>query len=119
MSELLLFDVPCYALAHKECDDPIELARSLVAFEFGNMGRCVLLFRELRTAVDAGKALGHEFVIEIGNEPLLELILDAEIGNGSSCVAIDFVRTADGQTAVQFRSIVQMLAYLRRDASGG
>jgi hypothetical protein len=113
MGSQFYFGVPCYALAHKECDDTIdgtiEMAHSIVAMEFGNMGRCALLFRDQKTVDEAGRALGHDIVVMIENAPFLELILKAEKGYGSSNFAVDLVRTKDGQTACDFLSIDEML----------
>jgi hypothetical protein len=117
MGEPLIFGVPCYVLAHRETDDTFEMVQSIAAWNFGNMGRCVLLFRERQMADEAGRALGYEIIVEI-DAPFLELVLDAEKGKGSKYVAIDLVRTTDSQTAVQFRSIDEIVAHLRREITG-
>lgn len=106
------FGIPCFALAHREADDPLELARSVVIAEFGNMGRCVLLFRDRRTAEATGRALGHVVVVEVGNAPFLTLILDAVAGSKCVRVAVDYLRTHDGQ-ACHFHELHEMMALAR------
>lgn len=106
------FGVPCFALAQRECNDPMDAAQSVAIAEFGNMGRCVLLFRDARTAEDAGKALGHDIVVEVGNCEFLTLILDAAIGRGCVRVAVDYVRTLDGQ-ACHFHELNDMMTACR------
>lgn len=117
MDDVGTFVLPCWALAHKECEDAMEMAASLIAGDFGNMGRCAYLFRSRKAAIEAAGAIGAEIVIEIGNLPFLELVLDAEKGYGSANVAVDLVRTRDGQTACEFFSIVSVLEALR--STGG
>ena len=113
MGAILPFDIPCFAIAHKKCDDTIEMSRSLVASDFGNIGRCVLLFQSRKTVEDAARALGHDIIVEVENVPFLLLILDAEKGYGGTHVAVDLVRTKDGQTACHFHAIDSMLAAFR------
>ena len=106
------FGVPCFALAHREANDPLEMARSVVAADFGNMGRCVLLFRDRRTAEDAARALGHNIVVEVGNAAFLAIILDAAKEFGCIRIAVDYVRTRDGQ-ACHFHDLDEMFAACR------
>lgn len=109
----IAFDVPCFALAHQECSDPLEMARSFAAADFGSLGRCLLLFRTFEAAEHGARILGKGLVVEIGNLEFLTLILDAEQGQGATNVAVDLVRTADGQTACHFHALDAMLADCR------
>jgi len=106
------FGIPCFALAHRESDDPLVMARSVVIAEFGNMGRCVLLFRDRQTAESAARALGHEVVVELGNPAFLTLVLDAAASSGCVRVAVDYVRTLDGQ-ACHFHDLNEMMGRVR------
>jgi hypothetical protein len=99
------FGIPCLALTDKMCSDKLVQREHIVALEFGNMGRCVLLFRTLEDAARASFSLKHEFIIELDAPGL---VLDWEKGQGSRHVAIDFARTEDGQTAVSFRSLDEL-----------
>lgn len=106
------FGVPCFAIAHREAKEPLEIAQSVVMADFGNMGRCVLVFRDRRTAEEAAKALGHEIIVEVGNGAFLMLILDAAMGFGCVRAAVDYVRTLDGQ-ACHFHDLNEMMRACR------
>jgi hypothetical protein len=106
------FGIPCFALAHREAADPLEAARSVVISEFGNMGRCVLLFRDRQTAEATARALGHDAVVEVGNPAFLMLVLDAAARMGCVRIAVDYVRTLDGQ-ACHFHDLNKVIGLIR------
>jgi hypothetical protein len=103
------FQAPLLALADRPGSDPLETARSLITCDFAHLGRCVLLFRDRRAAEDARRSYGSGRVVAVADFSALRLILDTQLRHGSTHVAVDLVRTPDGQTACDFLTIASML----------
>ncbi len=101
------FGFPFYALANNPGSDPLEMREEVAIGDFGNLGRCVMLYQKMELAADSAVKLGYEFVFEIDDIQGLTLILDAAKGKGCSHVAVDYIRVADGQ-AVHFFSLDEM-----------
>lgn len=101
------FDFPFYALANNPGSDPLEMSEEVAIADFGNLGRCVMLYQKKELAADSAVKLGYKFVFEVDDIQGLTLILDAAKGKGCSHVAVDYIRVPDGQ-AVHFFSLDEM-----------